>query len=360
MQAFKDFLQGSSTATVPYKVMDMENLVQDAIADIPEDDGPHTSAVEDPINFQTVDYPEKYINQPNSEGNRENAQPIAKRNMGKPFKSFRKRNSYGVEDLSGAVAAVANESAQLAELKRKTLASYVKKAATDLSHNAMHVGSKVALKQDKDETHNLSMKYMHKRVKGIKRASEKLAEKLTKNTPTDEVISDFVHSKNKRFVGKSKKERIRMALGAKYAMAKEDMDKACWKGYKAYGMKKKDGKEVPNCVPVQEGSARGGYTRKGIYAKKHSDHVQAAAQSEKSRGVEQKPTTDARKYSWTHLQGYNKGPDDFAAEKKRAASLKKPKKKIAVKLPVTNQPGNSRMADILNHPHYKKLAAKHA
>ena len=25
--------------------------------------------------------------------------------------------------------------------------------------------------------------------------------------------------------------------------------KACWKGYKAVGMKKKGGKMVPNCVP---------------------------------------------------------------------------------------------------------------
>ena len=26
----------------------------------------------------------------------------------------------------------------------------------------------------------------------------------------------------------------------------------CWKGYKQVGMKKKDGKEVPNCVPMNE------------------------------------------------------------------------------------------------------------
>jgi hypothetical protein len=29
-------------------------------------------------------------------------------------------------------------------------------------------------------------------------------------------------------------------------------DDSCWKGYKQYGMKEKDGKEVPNCVPVDE------------------------------------------------------------------------------------------------------------
>ena len=31
------------------------------------------------------------------------------------------------------------------------------------------------------------------------------------------------------------------------------MGNPCWKGYKAYGMKKKNGKSVPNCVPVKEG-----------------------------------------------------------------------------------------------------------
>lgn len=32
----------------------------------------------------------------------------------------------------------------------------------------------------------------------------------------------------------------------------EDLKQACWKGYKAVGMKKKNGKTVPNCVPVKE------------------------------------------------------------------------------------------------------------
>ena len=49
-----------------------------------------------------------------------------------------------------------------------------------------------------------------------------LDEVITKKTPTGEVISDFVHSKNPTFAGKSKKERIRMALGAKYGMMKKE------------------------------------------------------------------------------------------------------------------------------------------
>ena len=32
----------------------------------------------------------------------------------------------------------------------------------------------------------------------------------------------------------------------------EYITEACWKGYKQVGMKEKDGRQVPNCVPVEE------------------------------------------------------------------------------------------------------------
>jgi hypothetical protein len=51
---------------------------------------------------------------------------------------------------------------------------------------------------------------------------EQIDEKLTASDSTSTWIHDFVHSKNKKFAGKSKEERIKMALGAKYA--KEDFD----------------------------------------------------------------------------------------------------------------------------------------
>ena len=47
---------------------------------------------------------------------------------------------------------------------------------------------------------------------------EHLDEKLTKGMSAGEVISDFVHSDDPKFAGKSKKERMRMALGAYYSM----------------------------------------------------------------------------------------------------------------------------------------------
>jgi len=35
-----------------------------------------------------------------------------------------------------------------------------------------------------------------------------------------------------------------------------EKDDPCWKGYEMIGMKKKNGKEVPNCVPVDEGGKK--------------------------------------------------------------------------------------------------------
>jgi len=49
-----------------------------------------------------------------------------------------------------------------------------------------------------------------------------LQEVITKNTPTGEVIHDIVHSKNKMFKDDSKEQRIKRALGAKYAMMRKE------------------------------------------------------------------------------------------------------------------------------------------
>ena len=49
---------------------------------------------------------------------------------------------------------------------------------------------------------------------------ETLEEKLKSSDPAGKYIHDFVHSDNPKFAGKSKKERIRMALGASYGAKK--------------------------------------------------------------------------------------------------------------------------------------------
>src|SRR6056300_1192429 len=131
-------------------------------------------------------------------------------------------------------------------------------------------------------------------MKSFKEMRTQIVEVLSKSDPIEKWISDFVHSKDPKFDGKSKEERIKMAKGAYYGSKKEGVmqpngtDKVgriqedtvtythedtgakmksknlkegenkqmkgkdpCWKGYQMVGTKKKNGKEVPNCVPEE-------------------------------------------------------------------------------------------------------------
>jgi len=58
--------------------------------------------------------------------------------------------------------------------------------------------------------------------------------------------------------------KIRLELsGAKIEkpskMQDEGLEGACWEGYEPIGMKEKDGKMVPNCVPVQAKKVKQGF-----------------------------------------------------------------------------------------------------
>ena len=61
----------------------------------------------------------------------------------------------------------------------------------------------------------------------VKKINEKeqVDEVLTKKTSAGDIISDFIHSKNKKFAGKSPEERKKMALGAFYKMHPEKSKK---------------------------------------------------------------------------------------------------------------------------------------
>lgn len=62
-------------------------------------------------------------------------------------------------------------------------------------------------------------------LSALRRGEHRLEEKLTKSMSAGDVISDFVHSKNPKFEGKSKKERMEMALGAYYSKHPEKSKK---------------------------------------------------------------------------------------------------------------------------------------
>ena len=68
---------------------------------------------------------------------------------------------------------------------------------------------------------------------------EQVDEVLGKGATAADYIHDFVNSKNPKFDGKSKKERIRMALGAAYAARNDDADDTDEVSEKALGFKQK-------------------------------------------------------------------------------------------------------------------------
>jgi len=81
--------------------------------------------------------------------------------------------------------------------------------------------------------------------KYMKEEVEQVDEVITKKTSAGEVISDFVHSKNPKFAGKSKEKRKEMALAAYYAKQREQkeeveqIDEAFDKNSKAHQAAKK-------------------------------------------------------------------------------------------------------------------------
>ena len=99
------------------------------------------------------------------------------------------------------------------------------------------------------------------------RAKRKLARKVhayyvsgsEDNVPDDirEGIIDAVKKGAKRHSKAVEKKKIKnrkavpyAALAAQHEPEGDMIDEACWKGYKAYGMKKKGNRMVPNCKPI--------------------------------------------------------------------------------------------------------------
>lgn len=73
--------------------------------------------------------------------------------------------------------------------------------------------------QPKKEVTPSDQSALTKKIKSV------LKEKITKSTPAGKVISDFVHSDNPKFAGKSKEKRTKMALGAYYSKHPEKSKK---------------------------------------------------------------------------------------------------------------------------------------
>jgi hypothetical protein len=130
------------------------------------------------------------------------------------------------EDLAKLRAMKKEETEQIDELKKSTLASYAKKASKDARIKSM---------VSKDLEHR-----------------SETSRKDSNKTSFSNAATDWKKKAWKREAGVNKavdrltKEEVAKATG--------DLKDACWKGYTAVGMKMKNGKKVPNCVPVKEDS----------------------------------------------------------------------------------------------------------
>jgi hypothetical protein len=93
-------------------------------------------------------------------------------------------------------------------------------------------------------------------------------------------------------------------LGPDDLMAEADKD-PCWKGYKQIGMKKKGGKEVPNCVPEEAELERGFDEMMGQFSEAETDCDETCPKSCPDCGG----TGDPEKYQ--AMQKESEGRDEF-------------------------------------------------
>lgn len=118
----------------------------------------------------------------------------------------------------------------------------------------------------------------------------------------------------------------------------EYIEEACWTGYKQLGMKKKKGKTVPNCVPVDEGlleyaidakghkSSTGGLTQKGVdaYNAKTGGNLKMAVTKDPSKLDPDSKDAKRRKSFCARMSGVD-GPmkDEQGRPTRKALALRK-------------------------------------
>jgi hypothetical protein len=111
---------------------------------------------------------------------------------------------------------------------------------------------------------------------------------------------------------------------------------ACWSGYTAVGQKKKNGKTVPNCVPVDESAAwerkegknpEGGLNRKGIesYRRDNPGSKLSLAVTTKPSKLDPDSKAAKRRKSFCARMGGMEGPmkDEKGRPTRKALALKK-------------------------------------
>lgn len=128
----------------------------------------------------------------------------------------------------GTCPALKNEEVeQIDELSGAKLAAYANKVSSQIRDPKHSPTERQKMNRAKGTSLALKKFQGTAKVNQPKSAFEEvdLEEVLKSSDPTSKWIKDFVASDNPKFEGKSKKERIRMALGAKYAKMKEEAER---------------------------------------------------------------------------------------------------------------------------------------
>ena len=96
-----------------------------------------------------------------------------------------------------------------------------------------------------------------RRIVSDKGDTSKSDDRYAYESVVGEGIIDVVKKGAKRHSKAVEKKKIKnrkavpyAALAAQHEPEGDMIDEACWKGYKAYGMKKKGNRMVPNCKPI--------------------------------------------------------------------------------------------------------------
>jgi hypothetical protein len=152
---------------------------------------------------------------------------------------------------------------QIEELKTSTLTRYGTKATQSLGRDPEKTDKRV--KGIQTARYKVQQKSMKKEeVEQLSELSNKLLDRYKEKAAADSLKSDREGNYkrgDKRFSGVVKATNKQFAYMRKQPFGKE-LDEGenrqvkggdpCWKGYEMVGMKKKGGKDVPNCVPVKE------------------------------------------------------------------------------------------------------------
>jgi hypothetical protein len=66
--------------------------------------------------------------------------------------------------------------------------------------------------------------------------------------PQEQAVAICISTYQKETMSKTKQQRVADKLSGIHLL--QGLDEACWSGYEAIGTKMVDGREVPNCVPI--------------------------------------------------------------------------------------------------------------